>query len=410
MNASASPTSPTSPAFPWRRWLPIGAAALALAALLAWALRPAPLPVQSATVQRGPFEQTIEEDGVLRLQQRYTLASPTAGELQRPGLRVGDNVAAGEAVLVLRPVAPGLIDARTRAVLQQRLGSAQAALAAADAQVARQQVTLTQARLDLQRQQALADAHFVSPAAREQAELAQRQAQQAVAAAQAERRVAAFARSEAQAALSLADGGRADSGLWTLRSPVAGRVITLHRDSEGPVSAGQALLDIGDTERLEAVVDLLSGDAARVPEGAPVTLQIGAGLPTLRAHVARVEPVAFTKVSALGIEEQRVNLRIALDEPWPERRALGDGYRVDARIVTLALREALLVPTAALLRENGRWRVFVVDGASRARLRPVTPGARGPEHTVVESGLQPGERVVLYPGNGVVEGQRVVER
>lgn len=394
----------------WRRWLWVAAAALVLIAVLAWVLRPAALPVQTAAVARGAFEQVIEEDGVLRLLQRYTVASPTAGELQRPGLRVGDAVAAGEAVLVLRPAAPGLIDARTRAVLQQRLGSAQAARAAAEAQVARLQAALAQAQLDVRRQEALAQAQFVSPAAREQAELAQRQAQQAVAAAQAERRVADFALSEARAALSLADGGRSDNGLWALRSPVAGRVIAVHHESEGPVAAGQPLLDIGDTERMEAVVDLLSGDAARVPDGAPVTLQAGVGLPALRAHVARVEPVAFTKVSALGIEEQRVNLHIALEEPWPARRTLGDGYRVDARIVTLALPDALLVPTAALLRANGQWQVYVVATDGRARARSVTPGPRGNEFAVVEAGLQAGDRVVLYPGNGVRDGQRVVER
>lgn len=400
-----------NPAAPsWRRRLPIALALLATAGLLAWALRPAPLPVQTAAVVRGDFEQVIEEDGVLRLLQRYTLASPTAGELQRPGLRVGDSVAANEAVLVLRPAAPGLIDARTRAVLQQRLGSAQAALAAAEAQRARQQAALAQAELDVRRQEALARAQFVAPAAREQAELVQRQARQAVAAAEAERRVAGFGLSEARAALTLADGGRAEGGLWTLRSPVAGRVIALHRESEGPVAAGQPLLDIGDTDRMEAVVDLLSGDAARVPEGAPVTLQIGPGWPGLRAHVARVEPVAFTKVSALGIEEQRVNLRIALDEPWPERHTLGDGYRVEARIVTLSQRDALLVPTAALVRADGQWLVYGVDDRGRARARQVTPGARGSEFTRVESGLAVGDRVVLYPGNGVREGQRVVER
>ena len=397
-------------AISWRRWLLVGAAALLVAGVLAWALRPAPLAVQTAVVARGAFEQVIEEDGVLRLLQRYTVASPTTGELQRPGLRVGDAVAAGEAVLVLRPTAPALIDARTRAVLQQRLGSAQAARAAADAQLGRLQAALAQAQLDVRRQDALAKAQFVSPAAREQAELAQRQAQQAVAAAQAERRVADFALNEARAALSLADGGRTDGGVWTLRSPVAGRVIAVHHESEGPVAAGQPLLDIGDTERLEAVVDLLSGDAARVPEGAPVTLQVGAGLPTLRAHVARVDPVAFTKVSALGIEEQRVNLHIAFDEPWPARSTLGDGYRVDARIVTLALADALLVPTAALLRANGQWQVYVVDADDHARARSVTPGPRGSEFAVVEAGLQAGERVVLYPGNGVRDGQRVVER
>lgn len=391
-----------------RVWVFAGAAALAVAAVLAWALRPAALPVETATLQRGAFEQAIEEDGVLRLLQRYTVAAPTAGELLRPGLKVGDTVAEGEPLAVLRPTAPSMIDTRTRGVLRQRVGSAEAALAAAQAQATRAQAALAQADLDARRTEELARAQFVAPSAREQSQLNLTAARQALAGAQAEQRVAAYGLNEARAALARADGGAgADEGLWTLRSPVAGRVIAVHRDSAGPVSAGQALLDLGDTTRLEAIVDLLSGDAARVPVGAWVTLQAGNGLPGLPGRVTRVEPVAFTKVSALGIEEQRVNVHVAPAAPWPDALPLGEGYRVEARIVTLAQADALLVPNAALVRAGGGWQVFVVDGDGRARERAITLGPRGTETSVATDGVQPGERVVLYPGSGVSDGQRV---
>lgn len=387
------------------------AVALAIAGLLAWALRPAALPVEIATVQRGDFEQSIEEDGVLRLLQRYTVAAPTAGELLRPGLKVGDTVAEGEPLAVLRPAAPSMIDSRTREVLRQRVGSAEAALAATQAQAARSQAALAQAELDARRSEELARAQFVAPSAREQAQLNLTAARQALAGAQAEQRVAAHGLSEARAALARADsGGDASEGLWTLRSPIAGRVIAVHRDSAGPVGAGQSLMELGDTTRLEAIVDLLSGDAARVPPGAAVTLQAGSGLPALPGRVTRVEPVAFTKVSALGIEEQRVNVHVEPTAPWPGQLPLGEGYRVEARIVTLAQADALLVPNAALVRTPTGWQVFVVDEDGRARARALTLGPRGTEQAVATDGLRAGERVVLYPGNGVREGQRVRER
>lgn len=395
---------------PVRRWLLAAAVALPVIGLIAWALRPAALPVDTDTVAQGRFELAIEEDGVLRLVQRYTVTAPTAGDLQRPGLRVGDTVAEGEALAVLRPAAPAMIDTRTRSVLQERLGSARAGVSAADAQVARQQAALAQADLDVRRQEELARARFVSPAALEQAQLARRVAQQALAAAQAERRVAAYSLSEAGAALSRAESGNPGEGLWTLRSPVAGRVVVMHRESAGPIAAGQPIMDLGDTSRLEAVVDLLSGDAARVSPGAPATLRAGAGVPPLQGQVTRVEPVAFTKVSALGIEEQRVNVHIALQGDLPKGTALGEGYRVEARIVTRSVPEALLVPVAALVRSGEGWQVFVIDADQRARARAVTLDDRNSDVAVVTGGLAVGERVVRYPGNGVAEGQRIRER
>ncbi|WP_119354905.1 efflux RND transporter periplasmic adaptor subunit, partial [Azohydromonas sediminis] len=224
----------------------------------------------------------------------------------------------------------------------------------------------------------------------------------------AEQRAADYALAEARAALARAEpapGARVE-GRWELRSPVDGRVVKLHLDSAAPVAVGQPLLEIGDTGALEAVVDVLSSDALRIAPGAVVTLSLGPGAPTLPGTVARIEPVAFTKVSALGIEEQRVNVIVDFDAAAAQRRALGDGFRVDARIVTAAHDGALLAPSAALVRDGARWRVFVVEGG-RARARPVEVRDRHADAAWIEGGLRDGEQVVLYPGSTMRDGQRV---
>lgn len=392
----------------WRRWAGAAAAVAAVVALAAWAFKPRPLVVDVAAVTTGRFEQAIEEDGRLRLKNRYVIAAPTSGQLARPVLKVGDAVAAGDVVAVLTPSAPAMIDARTRAVLQQRVGSAEAARAAAAAQVARLETALAQARIDAERAQQLARDHFIAPSARDQAVLAQQAAQRALDAGRAEQRAADYALAEARAALARAEpapGARVE-GRWELKSPVDGRVVKLHLDSAAPVTVGQPLLEIGDTGALEAVVDVLSSDALRIAPGAAVTLSLGPGAPTLPGTVARVEPVAFTKVSALGIEEQRVNVVVDFDAAAAQGRALGDGFRVDARIVTAAHDGALLAPSAALVRDGARWRVFVVEGG-RAHARPVEVRDRHADAAWIESGLRDGEQVVLYPGSTMRDGQRV---
>jgi HlyD family secretion protein len=394
-----------------KRWLGWGAAAAAVAAAAWWAFQPRPLVVDVATVATGRFEQAVEEDGRLRLKNRYVIAAPTSGQLARPVLKVGDAVAAGEVVAVLTPSAPSMIDARTRSVLQQRVGSAEAARAAAAAQVARLETALAQARIDAERAQQLARDNFIAPSARDQAVLAQQAAQRALDAGRAEQRAADFALAEARAALARAEpapGARVE-GRWDLKSPVDGRVVKLHLDSAAPVAVGQPLLEIGDTHALEAVVDVLSSDALRIAAGAAVQLSLGPGAPTLAGAVARIEPVAFTKVSALGIEEQRVNVVVDFDAAAAQGHALGDGFRVEARIVTSAHDGALLVPSAALVRDGARWRVFVVEGR-RARARTVEVRDRHADAAWIADGVREGETVILYPGSAMADGQRVRER
>lgn len=399
-----------------RRWAPWALAATVVAGLAVWAFQPRPLPVELGTVVTGRFEQVLEEDGQLRLKKRYVIAAPTQAELLRPTLKVGDAVQAGDVVATLAPAAPQMIDARTRAVLQQRVGSADALRRAAAAQLQRLQTAQAQAALEAERAEKLAGNQFVAPAARDQSALALRSAQQALAAGQAELRAAEFALAEARAALAQAEpaSGSGPQGLWQLRSPVSGQVIHLHQDSATTVQAGQALLDVGDIRALEAVVDVLSTDVPRIAVGAPVALALGGSLPPLPGRVGRIEPVAFTKVSALGIEEQRVNVIVnASAADWPAGTPLGEGYRVDARITLSARDGALLVPTAALVRDGTRWRVLVVQ-AGRTLARPVTVLERNAELAWVEGGdaggVQAGDAVVLYPGSIVRDGQRVSAR
>ena len=391
-----------------RRWLIGGLAVAALAAVLWAAYRPRPLVVETATVAEGRFEQVIEEDGRLRLQQRYTVTAPTAAQLQRPTLKVGDAVQAGDVVAVLAPSAPSMIDARTRGVLQERVGTADASLAAAVANVKRLQAALAQATLEAERADQLAKDNFIAPSARDQARLAREAAQQALRAGQAQQAAADHALGEARAALQRAQpgSGAVAQGLWSLTSPVTGRVLKLHKESAEPVAAGQPLLEIGDTGALEAVVDVLSGDAPRIPPGAVVQLATGRAQPPLAGTVARIEPQAFTKVSALGIEEQRVNVVVALDAKAEDLQRLGDGFRVDARIALSAQDGALLVPSAALVRQGDGWQVFVAEGG-KARARTVTFKDRHADSAWVQDGLKAGEKVILYPGSAMADGQPV---
>jgi HlyD family secretion protein len=392
-----------------RRWI-IGALAVAAVAAVLWAAyRPRALVVEVATVTEGRFEQVIEEDGQLRLQQRYLVTAPTTAQLQRPTLKVGDAVKAGDVVAVLAPAAPAMIDARTRSVLQQRVGSAQAATQAAAAHVQRLQTALAQATLEAERASRLAQENFIAASARDQARLAREAAQQALRAGQAEQAAAEHALGEARAALGRAEPAGAVQGLWSLKSPVNGRVLKLYKENAEPVQAGQPLLDIGDTAAMEAVIDVLSGDAPRIAPGATVQLSTGRNQPPLAGQVARIDPVAFTKVSALGIEEQRVNVVVALNAPADALQNQGDGFRVDARITVSAQDGALLVPSAALVRDGEGWRVFVMEGG-KARARPVTFKDRHADSAWLQDGLKAGETVILYPGSAMKDGQPVRSR
>lgn len=391
-----------------KTWIIAVAAGAATAALLAWAFAPRPLGVEVAAVAEGPFETSIEEDGKTRLRDRYVVAAPLAGTLARITLREGDAVEAGAALASITPVLPAMLDERTRREQQLRVEIAQAQTQRVAARIEGAKVALAQARNEQQRSELLAKQGFVAPTRLETERLAVQAAQKDLEAATEEGHVAAHEVEQARAALLALTrpGGRG----FAVRAPVAGRVLKVAQASEGPVGLGTPLLEIGDTARLEVVAELLTADALRAQPGSPVRIERWGGDGTLEGRVRAVEPAAFTKISALGVEEQRVRVLIDLTSPPDRWRALGDGFRVGVRIVTRSLPKVVKVPVSAVFpRPEGGSAVFVVDGG-RARLVPVQLGARNGQEAWIESGVAPGAQVIVYPPAATRDGLRVKPR
>ncbi len=390
-----------------RRWLRWALLALLAALALGWALRPRPLPVETARLENGPFEQVLERDGRLRVLHRHVVSAPGPAELLRPTLRVGDRVVAGDPVLELQPVSPSLIDARTRAMLAARLGEAEAAQAAAQARRDQARTALAQAAADVARNQRLATEGFVADSLREQSERAQQAQQDALASADADLRASGFMVREARSALQQAAGNAPSQGRTILRAPINGDVLKLHRESGGPVALGEPLLEIGDTRQLEAVIEVLSSEATPLRAGMPVRLDPGGGMSPMDAAIERIEPVAFTKLSTLGVEEQRVLVRARLLQAPPA--TVGDGYRVDARIVLRREASVPRLPVGTLLRDGNAWAVMVIR-QGRAQRQPVQLRERSGDWVWVDSGLSEQDEVILYPGALITPGQRVEPR
>lgn len=384
-----------------------GAGALAALALLAWAFAPRPVEVEAAAVDRGPFETQVAEEGRTRLRQRYAVSAPLSGRLARIALEPGDVVAAGAVVATLTPALSPMFDARTVQELAARVQAAQAGVARAGSQAEAARVALAQARSAQQRSAQLVQQGFVSPIQAENDQLAVAAAQQALAAAVEGRHVAEHELGVARAAQLATGAPGGSASRFEVRSPVAGRVLRVLQASEGVVPLGTPLLEIGDVAQLEIVAELLTSDALKAAPGSPVRIEDWGGPGTLQGRVRTVEPAAFTKVSALGVEEQRVIVRIDLTSPADQWRALGDGFRVGVRIVTQRVDDALRVPVSAVFpRAEGGHAVFVID-AGHARQRPVEIGARNGQHAWVTKGLALGDSVIVYPPSTVEEGVRV---
>jgi len=393
-------------------WL---AATLGALALLAWAFAPRPVPVEVATARVGPFETTIEEDGRTRLHDRYLVSAPLAGRVSRITLRPGDPVLAGMPLATLSPTLSPLLDERTVRELQARLEGAAANVERAAARIARAEVTLAQARADAGRSEQLAARGFVAPTRLESDRLAVLAAEKEREAAVQDRRVAEHDREQARAALAtVRQGTDRREATFVVRAPAAGRVLRVVLTSETVVPMGEPLLEVGDVAQLEVVVELLTADALRMPAGAPVRIDRWGGPSTLAGRVRRVEPSAFTKVSALGVEEQRVNVLIDLLSPHERWEALGDGYRVGVSIVTQSVDAALQVPVSAVFplprpaadAGPAGMAVFALEGG-RARLTPVAVGARNGAQAWVRDGLEPGTEVIVHPPATVRDGVRV---
>ncbi len=373
---------------------------LALAALGALALRPSPVEVETAAAVRGPLRVTIDEDGITRVHHRYTLSAPAAGRLERIGLHVGDPVEPGD---VVARIAPLPLDPKGREQAAARLRSAQAGEREAEAQAGRSQAALDEARRTLARKERLAAEDLVPAEEVDAARTAVRTLENELDAARHRTEAAAFDVQNARAALH--EGLSSPSGVIALRAPVRGQVLKVCEECERVVQPGSQLLELGDPAALEVVVDVLSSDAVHIRPGTPMLLKAGEdeGEPELRARVRIVEPAGFTKVSPLGVEEQRVNVIADLIDP---PGALGDHYRVESRIVLWESPAVLKVPSGALFRSGDRWSVFRVEDG-RARLREVRLGHRNPFYAEILSGLRESDTVVLHPGDQIQDGVRV---
>lgn len=383
------------------------AAAAAAAAALAWAFSPRPIDVEVAAVTTGTFEEAIEEDGQTRLKDRYTISAPVASRLARITLREGDAVAAGDVVAVLTPVMSSMVDDRSAREAAARLRAASAGIERAAARVERARVALEEARLDLQRSEKLASDGFVSAARLDSARLALTAARRELDTASAEREVAVHERALAAAALHPAGAG-VDGRPLAVRSPVSGVVLKLALQSESTIAPGAALLDVGDPARMEVVAELLTTDAVQARPGTRTVIERWGG-PPVEGRVRRVEPGAFTKVSALGIEEQRVKVLVDIVDPPAVWSRLGDAFRVTVRVITKSADHALLVPVGAIFPHQEHFAVYRLEG-SRARLQPVELGGRNGTFAWVRKGLSAGQDVIVYPPSSIVDGKRVKVR
>ncbi|HRE20251.1 MAG TPA: efflux RND transporter periplasmic adaptor subunit [Rhabdaerophilum sp.] len=378
-----------------------------VAGFLYWAFAPRAVQVEAATVNAGRFVALVEEDGKARVRERYTVSSPLPGRLIRVTLRPGDEVKEGEIVARLRSGLPALLDAPARKGLEEQVGAAEASLEEASLALERAKVLLDKARSDLDRTRRLSTTGAASAAQLDRDIYAHEAAQRDVGVAERRRDAASHALGQARAAL--ARGGETEGDAIVIRSPVAGRVLRVLQESEAMVAASTAILEIGEPSDLEIAVDLLTTEAVRVRPGAEVTVTGWGGGKPLRGRVRRVEPSAFSKTSALGVEEQRVWVVIDIASPREEWGGLSDGFRVEVAIVVDDLAQALVVPIGALFRQGGDMHVFRIEGG-KARLVKVELGLRSGKAATVISGLVAGDRVILYPPSSVKNGVAVSER
>jgi HlyD family secretion protein len=388
----------------------LGVVVLGGATLAVLALRPRPVPVDVARAESGPLVVAIEESGKARVKDRYVVSAPVTGSLSRLVLEPGDTVKEGDALAEIAPALSPLLDERTHAESEARLGAALSALGQAKAQAARATVAKESAERELARLQNLAATGSIARRDLEQAEFDARMRAQELTSTLFAGKVAAEEVRIARVALGREGNDRGARGRHVdVLAPASGRVLRVQQKSAGVVQAGAQLIEVGDPAALEIVVDLLTTDAVKVKPGTPAVIQAWGGEGKLSGRVRQIEPSAFTRPSALGVDEQRVNVVIALTDPRERWAALGDGYHVEARLVLWQGERVLKVPHGALFRHGEGWAVFRVDGGV-ARLAPVRIGHRGETEVEIVAGLAAGAEVAVHPGDRVKDGAKVEPR
>lgn len=405
--SSASSPRPARAGKSRRRFLPYAIGAVILLALIAgfW---PSPIEVETATVSRGPLVVSVFEEGKTRIRHRYTISSPVSGQLERVPWRAGAKIEAGRTGLAtVQPAASPFLDPRSQAQAEAQLQAAQAARESRQADVDRVRAALELARKDVERARPLHESGAISEQEWDVIENRALMLARELNAAEFALRVAEFEIEQARAALvqGLQPAGQTGKPLQIL-APVDGFVLNVFEESARVVAAGQPIMEVGDPRDLEAEIELLSTDAVAVAPGADVSIEEWGGEAPLRGRVSLVEPAGYTKFSALGVEEQRVRVRVDFLDPMPPGRELGDRYRVEARIVTWRGEDVLQLPTGALFRRGGDWMCFVVEDGE-ARLRRIEIAHNNGIAAEVLAGLSEGATVIVHPPDTIRDGVAV---
>lgn len=384
---------------------------LAIAGGLAYGFAPRAVEVDAVAAVSAPLAVTIEEEGKTRVMERFAISAPVTGYVRRIDLKVGDAVQAGQVLAQLEPARSEALDPRSRAQMQAQLNGAQAAVAAAveNARAAEAQATLAQQ--ELQRAESLRKVNFVSEQALDRARTEVSRTQALKQAAQQSINMTRYELDKVRATLANTTTPQAGKSAEVLnvRAPVAARVLKVTHESEGLVQPGQSLLEIGNPDTLEIEVEVLSTQAVQIAPGAKVLLDRWGGAATLQGAVRMIEPTGFTKISALGVEEQRVRVIVDITSPRETWRRLGDAYRVEARFVIWESQDILQIPASALFRHNQGWAAFVVANG-RAVIRPLVIGQRAGLTVQVLSGIKAGEQVITHPEDKIKDGGRVKVR
>lgn len=385
--------------FSRKKILLIVIAVLSAVALIAWILMPAPLRLQLVRAEKAALSVSVDNEGIVRVHDAYVVTSPIAATIERIVLRTGDSVTRGDVLAWLLPLS---IDLQSREQTLARLQAAQARWSEATLQQREAEINHALAKNELERQKSLVRDHFISPQALDQLIARESAARAAVDTAQARTKAAQAVVTEARAAVNTFT--RATERKIPVLAPASGRVLSVTQQSERTIGAGLPLMTVGDPSQMEAVVDVLSVDAVKIQPGMRMLLRDWGGDTPLEARVRLVEPVAFTKISALGIEEQRVNvIADPVGSPWP----LGDGYRIQARIVLWQQDGVLKLPGSSVFRVGNEWRIFVAENG-RARERTVIIGQRNRDDVQIISGLHEGEQVIRFPSRQVSDGARIM--
>ena len=383
-----------------------------VAAAFYFAFQPKPLEAEFTAAERGSLRITLDEEGQTRVRERYVVSAPLAGRVLRIHHEPGDTVRAGSTVLArFLPTNSAFLDPRARKDAEARVSTHQASVKSARVDYDRAIAERDHAFSELDRSERLHGEGLLSDDRLEVARLRAETTEEDVRSAESSIAVAEAELARARTGLiSASEPLAAEASVITLHSPISGVVLQRLRESESVVPSGEPLLEIADPEKLEIVSDMLSTDAVQIDEGDAVLIEQWGGDTTLRGTVRRVEPFGFTKISALGVEEQRVNVIVDFDDVRAAWQELGDGYRVEIRVVIWDEDDVLKVQASSLFRVRDRWAVYTVDELSKVTLRLVEVGRRNAREAQVVAGLEEGETVIAYPGDQIEEGVEVVAR